>query len=148
MWCWIKRECKVRHTQDKWITTCSLNEHSLSKSESFNKFLEFDASEGFSKTVCHMQVHSPINDIPAVILIPNYTSPPSIMAIFLITHLIAVLQLSGYSIPSSTAEILLFNLVFHDGVTPISVSILKPPLRVIGVLPLKPQVSLILSVYI
>ena len=38
---------------------------------------------------------------------------------------------------SSTAEILLFNLVFHDGVTPVSVSTLKPLLGVIGVLPLK-----------
>jgi len=36
------------------------------------------------------------------------------------------------------AEILLFNSVFHDGVTPVSVSTLKPPLGVIGVLPLKP----------
>jgi len=36
-------------------------------------------------------------------------------------------------IPSSTAEILLFNLVFHDRVTPVSVSTLKPPLRAIGV---------------
>jgi len=40
---------------------------------------------------------------------------------------------------SSTVEILLFNLVFHDRVTPVSVSTLKPPLRVIGVLPLKPR---------
>ena len=41
-------------------------------------------------------------------------------------------------IPSSTVEILLFNLVFYDRVTPVSVSTLKPPLRVIGVFPLKP----------
>jgi len=40
-------------------------------------------------------------------------------------------------IPSSTVEILLFNSVFHDGVTPVSVSTLKPPLGAIGVLPLK-----------
>ena len=51
-------------------------------------------------------------------------------------------------IPSSTAEILLFNSVFYDGVTPVSVSTLKPLLGVIGVLPLKPQVSPILSVCI
>ena len=38
---------------------------------------------------------------------------------------------------SSTAGILLFNLVFYDGVTSVSVSTLKPPLRVIGVLLLK-----------
>jgi len=49
---------------------------------------------------------------------------------------------------SSMVEILLFNSVFHDGVTPISISTLKPPLRVIGVLPLKSQASPILSVYI
>ena len=47
---------------------------------------------------------------------------------------------------SSTAGILLFNSVFHDGVTPVSVSTLKPPLGVIGVLPLKPQASPILSI--
>jgi len=41
-------------------------------------------------------------------------------------------------IPFSTTEILLFNLVFHDRVTPVSVSTLKPLLRVIGVFPLKP----------
>jgi len=45
-------------------------------------------------------------------------------------------------------EILLFNPVFHDGVAPVSVSTLKPPLGVIGVLPLKPQASPILSVCI
>jgi len=36
------------------------------------------------------------------------------------------------------AEILLSNLVFHDGVIPVSVLTLKPLLEVIGVLPLKP----------
>ena len=41
-------------------------------------------------------------------------------------------------IPSSMVEILLFNSVFHDGVAPVSVSILKPLLGVIGILPLKP----------
>jgi len=35
-------------------------------------------------------------------------------------------------------EILLFNSVFHDGVTPVSVSTLKPPLEAIRVFPLKP----------
>jgi len=49
---------------------------------------------------------------------------------------------------SSMVEILLFNSVFHDGVTPVSVSTLKPPLGEIGVLPLKPQASPILSVCI
>ena len=49
---------------------------------------------------------------------------------------------------SSIAEILLFNSVFYDGVAPVSVSTLKPPLRAIGVLPLKSQASPILSVCI
>ena len=49
---------------------------------------------------------------------------------------------------SSMAEILLFNSVFHNRVTPVSVSTLKSPLRVIGVLPLKPQASPILSICI
>ena len=51
-------------------------------------------------------------------------------------------------IPSSTAEILLFNSVFHDGVAPVSVSTLKPLLRTIGVLPLKLRASPILSLCI
>ena len=51
-------------------------------------------------------------------------------------------------IPSSTAEILLSNLVFHDRVIPVSVLTLKPLLGVIGVLPLKPRASPILSVCI
>jgi len=42
------------------------------------------------------------------------------------------------NIPSPMAEILLLNSVFHDGVAPVSVSTLKPPLGAIGVLPLKP----------
>ena len=49
---------------------------------------------------------------------------------------------------SSMAEILLFNSVFHDGVTPVSISTLKPLLGVIRVFPLKPQASPILSVCI
>ena len=51
-------------------------------------------------------------------------------------------------IPSSTAEILLFNSVFHDRVAPVSVSTLKPLLGAIGVLPLKPRASPIVSVSI
>ena len=51
-------------------------------------------------------------------------------------------------IPSSTMEILLFNSVFHDGVAPISISTLKPLLGAIGVLPLKPWASPIISVCI
>jgi len=44
--------------------------------------------------------------------------------------------------------ILLFNSVFHDGVTPVSVSTLKPLLGVIEVLPMKLRVSPILSIHI
>jgi len=51
-------------------------------------------------------------------------------------------------IPSSTAKILLFNSVFYNGVTPVSISTLKPLLGVIGALPLKPQASPIISVCI
>ena len=51
-----------------------------------------------------MQVHPPRNYIPVVILIPNYISPPSMVATFLVTHLMAVLQPSRY-------------FVFHGGDT-------------------------------
>ena len=51
-------------------------------------------------------------------------------------------------IPPSMAEILLFDSVFYDRVAPVSVSTLKPPLGAIGVLPLKPQASPIVSVCI
>jgi len=61
-----------------------------------------------------MQVHPSRNYIPTVISSPNYTSLPF------------------------AVEILLFDLVFHDSVTPVSVSTLKPPLGVIGALSLKP----------
>ena len=44
--------------------------------------------------------------------------------------------------------ILLFNSIFHNGVTSVSISTLKPPLGIIGVLPMKPQASSILSVCI
>ena len=51
-------------------------------------------------------------------------------------------------IPSSMMEILLLNSVFHNRITSVSISILKSLLGVIGVLPLKPWVSPILSVCI
>ena len=53
-----------------------------------------------------MQVHLSRNYIPAVILLSNYTSLPSIVATFLVICLIAVLQPSEYS-------------VFYGGDTPI-----------------------------
>ena len=71
-----------------------------------------------------------------VILPPNYTSLPSTVAIFLVTHLIVVLQPFRYSIFYGRDTP--FDLVFHNGVTPVSISILKPPLGIIGVIPLKP----------
>ena len=49
---------------------------------------------------------------------------------------------------SSMMGILLFNSVFHDRVTPVSVSTLKSPLRVIRALPLKLWISPILPVCI
>jgi len=80
-----------------------------------------------------MQAHPSGNYIPGVISSPNYTSPPFLQHV-----------LWQYCNPpgilSFMAEILLFNSVFHDGVTPVSVSTLKSPLGAIGVLPLKPQV--------
>ena len=77
-----------------------------------------------------MQVHTSGNYISAVISSSNYTS------LSFLQH--ALQQCCNYpGILSSMAEILLFDSVFHDGVTPVSVSTLKPPLRIIGVLPLK-----------
>ena len=75
-----------------------------------------------------MQVYPSGNYIPMVISPPNYTSLSSIVAIFLAICLMAVLY--HQDIPSFMAEILLFDSVFHVRVTPISVSILKPPLGV------------------
>ena len=66
-----------------------------------------------------MQVHLSRTYIPMVILSLNYTSPPSMV------------------------EILLFDSVFHNGVTLVSVSTLKPLLGVIGALPLKPLLGVI-----
>ena len=45
-------------------------------------------------------------------------------------------------------EVLLFNSVFHDRVTPVSVLILKPLLRVIGAILLKSQASSIVGAHI
>ena len=57
-----------------------------------------------------MQVYLSRNYIPMVKSPPNYTSPPSIAAIFLATYLMVVLQLSGYS-------------VFHGGNTSIQLGL-------------------------
>jgi len=47
------------------------------------------------------------------------------------------------------AEILLFDSVFHDGVTPVSISTLKPLLGIIGAIPTEiPNISYSRSSYI
>ena len=57
-----------------------------------------------------MQVHTSGNNVPTVKPPPNHTSLPSIVATFLATCLIVVLQLSEYSI-------------FYGGDTPIQLSL-------------------------
>ena len=57
-----------------------------------------------------MQVHLSGNNIPVVKPPLNYTSLPSMVATFLTTRLMAVLQPSGYS-------------VFHGRDTPIQLSL-------------------------
>ena len=91
--------------------------------------------------LCHMQVYLSGNYIPMVKSSPKHTSPPFSQHILwrCCNHL---------GILSSTVEILLFNLIFHDRVTPVSISTLKPLLEIIGVLPLKPRASPKLSVCI
>jgi len=81
---------------------------------------------------CYIQVHPSGNYILMVISPPNYTSLPSMVTTFLTTCC------NYLDIPSSMVEILLFDSVFHDGVTPVSVLTLKPPLGVIEAIPLKP----------
>ena len=58
-----------------------------------------------------MQVHLFGNNVPMVKPPPNHTSLPFMMATFLATHLMAVLQPSGY-------------FVFHGGDTPIQLGLL------------------------
>ena len=67
-------------------------------------------------------------------------------ATFLATCLIVVFQLFRYSIFHGGNT--LFDSVFHDGVTPVSVLTLKPLLRVIGAILLKPQASPIVKTHI
>jgi len=57
-----------------------------------------------------MQVHSSGNYITMVVSPPKHTSLPSTAATFLATHLMVVLQSSGYSI-------------FHSGDTPIQLGL-------------------------
>jgi len=88
-----------------------------------------------------MQVYLSRNYIPGVISPPNYTSPPLLQYIlqWCCNHL---------GILSSLAEILLFDLVFHNGVTLVSVSTLRPLLRIIEAIPLKLQASPIVGTHI
>ena len=81
------------------------------------------------------------NYIPAVMPPLNPTSPP-------FSQHVSWRCCNPPGIPSSMAEILLFNSVFHDGVDPVSVSTLKLPLGVIGVVTLKPRASPILPLCI
>ena len=73
-------------------------------------YMQGGLADIWKENICHMQVYSSRNDIPGVILIPNYTSPPSTVATFLVTCLMAVVQPSRYS-------------VFHSGDTPIQLSL-------------------------
>jgi len=95
---------------------------------------------------CHIQVHLSRNNVPMVKPPLNHTSLPSIVATFLTTRLMVVLQSSGYS-------------VFHGGDTPIQLSLLwrsyfcqclntETSTQAIGVFPLKPRASPIISVCI
>ena len=93
-----------------------------------------------------MQVHLSRNNVPTVEPPLNHTSSPSMVATFHATCLMAVLQPSRYSVFHDGDTPI--HSVFYDGVTLVSVSTLKPLLGVIGVLPLKPQASSIISVCI
>ena len=93
-----------------------------------------------------MQVHLSKNYISTVILPLNHTSLSSMAATFLqhtsqwwCIHL---------GILSSMTEILLTDSVFYDGVTSISVSTLKPPLKIIGAILLKLQAFSIVGIHI
>ena len=99
-----------------------------------NHFLDL-LDNDFNSIEYHIQVHLSGNNVPTVKLPLNHTSPPSMAATFLATRLMVVLQPSRYS-------------VFHDRVNPVSVSTLKLPLGVIGVVTLKPWASPILPLCI
>ena len=77
-----------------------------------------------------MQAYPSGNYISTVISFPNYTS------LSFLQHILWWCC-NPLSILFSMVKILLFNSVFYDGVTPVSISTLKPRLGVIEVLPLK-----------
>ena len=83
-----------------------------------------------------MQVHPSENQISVVILSLNHTSLLFIVATF--SQHTSWWWCIYLGILSPMTEILLIDLVFHSGVTFISILTLKPPLRVIGTILLKP----------
>ena len=90
-----------------------------------------------------MQVHLSGKYIPMVILLSQnvyYTSLPSTVATLLATHLMAVMQPSRYFIFYNGDTSIQLGLPWQNH-TPVSISILKPPLGVIEAILLKPQVS-------
>jgi len=70
-----------------------------------------DLTSFFTLSECYMQVHLSGNNVPTVKPPPNHTSLPFMMATFLATCLMVVLQPSRYSI-------------FHGGDTPIQLGLL------------------------
>ena len=72
--------------------------------------LDLDKKMRMKVDACYMQVHLSGNNVPAVKPPSNHTSLPFIVATFLATCLMAVLQPSGYS-------------VFHGRDTPIQLSL-------------------------
>jgi len=95
---------------EKLLEYCKWD-HKINLTNKASKKLNVKAYTMTIKEECHMQFYLPGNYILAVILIPNYTSPPSMVATLLATCLMAVLQPSGYSI-------------FHREDTPIQLSLL------------------------
>ena len=77
----------------------------------YHQFIQDFASIARLLHDCHIQVHLSGNNVPAVKPPLNHTSLPSMVATFLTTYLMAVLQPSRYS-------------VFHGGDTPIQLSLL------------------------
>jgi len=99
---WQKKQNTQQHgvvwTTDNYLSIVSTVIESL---ESIN-----NDWEQVVVVVCHIQVHLSGNNVPTVKPPLNHTSLPSTAATFLATHLMVVLQSSGYS-------------VFHGGDTPI-----------------------------
>jgi len=88
-----------------------LNLSNREKKNTVDFMIEFDTlAMKVDTDECHMQVYLSGNNIPAVKLPPNHTSPPSMAATFLATHLMVVLQPSEYS-------------VFHGRDTPIQLGL-------------------------